>query len=407
LDTSVVERFIRYVKIDTQSDSASTTTPSTQKQLDLAHLLVSELEEIGLSDVTLDAHGIIMATLPANQEGAPTIGFIAHMDTSPDLSGTRVNPQMVEYKGGDLLLNQENRVVLSPNEFPELTKYAGQTIITTDGTTLLGADNKAGIAEIMAAMAYLTTHPEIPHGTIRVGFTPDEEIGRGADHFDVARFHADFAYTVDGGEIGELQYENFNAANAKIKIRGRNVHPGTAKNKMINANQVGIEFHNLLPVNKRPEYSENYEGFVHLTHFSGTADEAELRYIIRDHNHLKFEGLKKEMERAVDFINARYGDGTLLLDLKDSYFNMEEKILPVMHVIELARQAMLDSGVEPMVRPIRGGTDGARLSYMGLPCPNLFTGGHNFHGRYEFIPVKSMHKAVEVVIRLVELATQK
>jgi tripeptide aminopeptidase len=406
LETTVVERFIRYVKIDTQSDPASTSTPSTAKQLDLARILVDELKEIGLSEVGLDTNGVVMATLPANRNGTPTIGFIAHMDTSPDMSGSNVNPQIVEYHGGDLVLNQKEGVVLSPSEFPDLHKYIGQTLITTDGTTLLGADNKAGVAEIMASMAYLTAHPEIPHGTIRVGFTPDEEIGRGADHFDVAKFNADFAYTLDGGEIGELQYENFNAANATIKIRGRNVHPGTAKDKMINALQVGIDLHNQLPVNKRPEFSDHYEGFLHLTHFSGIVDQADIRYILREHDRQKYELLKDELRRAVDFINARYGDGTVMLDLKDSYFNMKEKIEPVMYIIELARQAMLDTGIEPLVRPIRGGTDGARLSYMGLPCPNIFTGGHNYHGRYEFIPVLSMHKAVEVVVRIAELAAK-
>ena len=406
METNVIDRFLRYVKIDTQSDPASTSVPSTEKQLDLARLLVDELNQIGLTDVSLDEFGVVMATLPANQPDAPTIGLIAHMDTSPDMSGTNVNPQLTVYPGGDLVLNQDLGVVLSPREFPDLEKYVGQTLITTDGTTLLGADNKAGVAEIMAAVQHLAEHPEIPRANVRVGFTPDEEVGRGADHFDVKRFGADFAYTLDGGEIGELQYENFNAASAKLKIRGRNVHPGTAKNKMINANQVGIDLHNLLPVNRRPEFSDHYEGFLHLTHFNCTVDEGEMRYIIREHDREKFEGLKDELQRAVTFINQRYGEGTLQLDLKDSYYNMKEMILPVMHIIELARQAMLDSGVTPLVRPIRGGTDGARLSYMGLPCPNIFTGGHNYHGRYEFIPVESMHKAVQVVVRLVELAVK-
>lgn len=407
MNTSVVERFLRYVKIYTTSDSSSSAFPSTARQLDLARLLVDELKAIGLKDVSLDGNGYVMATLPGNVDSAPVIGFVAHVDTTPDLSGEGVNPQVTVYEGGDLVLNAGLGVVLSPREFPDLNKYVGKTLITTDGTTLLGADDKAGVAEIMAAMEYLAAHPEIPHGTIRVGFTPDEEIGRGADRFDVDRFKADFAYTLDGGEIGELQYENFNAANARISIRGRNVHPGTAKDKMINALQIGVDLQNLLPPHLRPEHTDHYEGFLHLTHFTGTVDSAELRYIIREHDRQKFEGLKDALKRAVDFLNARYGAGVVTLDLRDSYFNMKEKIEPVMHIIDLARQAMLAAGVTPIVRPIRGGTDGARLSYMGLPCPNLFTGGHNYHGRYEFIPAYAMEKAVEVIVKIAELVATK
>jgi tripeptide aminopeptidase len=406
LKTPVVDRFIRYAKIFTESDPASDTFPSTSRQLDLARLLVEELKQIGLVDVSLDENGYVMATLPANVENAPTIGFIAHMDTNPDMTGENVNPQIVSYQGGDILLNAENNIVLSPQDFPILNKYVGQTLITTDGNTLLGADDKAGIAEIMAAVEFLAQHPEIPHATIRVGFTPDEEIGRGADRFDVQKFNADFAYTMDGGEIGELQYENFNAANAKIFIQGRNVHPGTAKNQMINALQIAINLHQMLPPHLRPEHTDHYEGFFHLTEIKGNVDAAEMRYIIREHDRQKFEEMKAILLRAVQYQNELYGSDRIKVDLRDSYYNMKEKILPVMHIIELAKRAMLDVGITPIIRPVRGGTDGARLSYMGLPCPNIFNGGHNYHGRYEFIPVESMEKAVQVIVRIAELAVQ-
>lgn len=406
MKTSVVDRFIRYAKIFTESDPASETFPSTSRQLDLARLLVEELNQIGLTDVTLDENGYVMATLPANVENAPTIGFIAHMDTNPDMTGENVNPQLVQYQGGDIVLNTEKNIILSPRDFPILNKYIGQTLITTDGNTLLGADDKAGIAEIMAAVEYLAQHPEIPHATIRVGFTPDEEIGRGADRFDVQKFNADFAYTMDGGEIGELQYENFNAANAKISIQGRNVHPGTAKNQMINALQVAINLHQMLPPHLRPEHTDHYEGFFHLTSIQGNVDFAEMRYIIREHDRQKFEEMKALLLRAVEFQNQLFESERIKIDLRDSYYNMKEKITPVMHIIELAKQAMLDVGVTPIIRPVRGGTDGARLSYMGLPCPNIFNGGHNYHGRYEFIPVESMEKAVQVIVRIAELAVQ-
>ncbi|MEW6179662.1 MAG: peptidase T [Chloroflexota bacterium] len=404
MKTSVVDRFIRYAKIHTQSDPSSNTSPSSSRQLDLANLLVEELKQIGLVEVALDENGYVMATLPATVENAPTIGFIAHMDTSPDMTGENVNPQIREYQGGDIVLNREKNIILSPNDFPILNKYIGQTLITTDGNTLLGADDKAGIAEIMAAVEYLAQHPEIPHAAIRVGFTPDEEIGRGADRFDVKKFNADFAYTMDGGEIGELQYENFNAANAKITIQGRNVHPGTAKNQMINALQIAVNLHQMLPPHLRPEHTEHYEGFFHLTNISGNVDYAEMRYIIREHDRQKFENMKTLLLRSIQFQNELYETELIKMDLRDSYYNMKEKIQPVMHIIELAKRAMLDVGVTPIIRPVRGGTDGARLSYMGLPCPNIFNGGHNYHGRYEFIPVESMEKAVEVIVRIAELA---
>mgnify|MGYP001408306307 CR=1 FL=1 len=406
MKTSVVDRFIRYAKIHTESDPASESFPSTSRQLNLAKLLVEELKQVGLVDISLDENGYVMATLPANVENAPTIGFIAHMDTNPDMTGENVNPQIVHYQGGDIILNPEKNIVLSPQDFPVLNNYIGQTLITTDGNTLLGADDKAGIAEIMAAVEYLVQHPEIPHAAIRVGFTPDEEIGRGADRFDVQKFNADFAYTMDGGEIGELQYENFNAANAKIFIQGRNVHPGTAKNQMINALQIAINLHQMLPPHLRPEHTDHYEGFFHLTHIQGSVDSAEMRYIIREHDRQRFEEMKALLLRAVQFQNELYGSERIKIDLRDSYYNMKEKILPVMHIIELAKQAMLDVGVTPIIRPVRGGTDGARLSYMGLPCPNIFNGGHNYHGRYEFIPVESMEKAVQVIVRIAELAIQ-
>lgn len=406
--SSVLERFIRYVKIDTQSDHASPTWPSTAKQLDLARLLVHEMESMGMKDVSLDENGYVMGSIPANVKGkVPAIGLIAHMDTSPSASGANVNPHLVEaYDGGDIVLNTEKGYILSPRQFPELANYAGQTLVTTDGGSLLGADDKAGLAEILAACQVLLENPDLPHGAIRVGFTPDEEVTRGADRFNIEKFGADFAYTIDGGEIGELQYENFNAAKAQVTLHGRAVHPGSSKNRMVNAILLAMEFDALLPVAERPSYTENYEGFFHLDKMAGTVDEAHMEYLLRDHDMDKFGAKKALIKSAVEFMNAKYGPGTVEATLTDEYQNMKELIKPVWHVIETARQAMLDSGVTPIVIPIRGGTDGAKLSYRGLPTPNIFTGGHNFHGRYEYIPVESMEKAVQVILRIIELYAQ-
>lgn len=404
---NIVDRFFKYVKIDTQSDENNTETPSTQKQFDLAREVEKEMIEMGLSDVSLDENCYLMATLPANTDKeVPTIGFVAHFDTSPDMSGKNVSPRIVEnYDGTDIILNEELNIVTSPKDFPELLKFVGDDIIVTDGTTLLGADDKAGIAEIMDAMQYLINNPQIKHGKIRIGFTPDEEIGRGADKFDVEKFGAEWAYTMDGSEIGELEYENFNAAAAKISIQGRNVHPGYAKNKMINALHVANELVQMLPVNERPEYTEKYEGFFHLIGINGTVDEATVTYIIRDHDRDLFENRKKEMEQAVAFLNTRYNNG-LTLEMRDQYYNMREKVEPVMHIVDLAHRAMEELDITPIVKPIRGGTDGARLSFMGLPCPNIFAGGMNFHGRYEFIPVRALEKASQVVVKIAELVAQ-
>lgn len=401
---NLIDRFISYVKIDTQSDENSNQTPSTSKQFNLAKELERELNDIGLSEISLDNNCYLMATLPANtHKKVPTIGFIAHLDTSPDMSGQNVKPRIVKnYDGNDIILNEVSNIVLSPNDFPELLNHKGEDLIVTDGNTLLGADDKAGVAEIMTAIEYLLDHPEIKHGKIRIGFTPDEEIGRGPDKFDVEKFGAKWAYTMDGGEIGELEYENFNAASAKITIQGRNVHPGYAKNKMINALHIANELVSMLPANERPEYTEGYEGFFHLTSIQGTVDEATISYIIRDHDRTKFENRKKQMVNAVNFLNTIY-DHRIKLELKDQYYNMREKIEPVPHVIDYAFRAMQEVGVTPIVRPIRGGTDGARLSFMGLPCPNIFAGGLNFHGRYEFIPIPSMYKAVDVIVKIAEL----
>lgn len=400
----VVERFLRYVRLNTQSDPEGESCPSTKGQLELGKALVEELQEIGLADAAMDARGYVMASLPGNiDREVKTIGFIAHMDTSPDASGANVKPALVEYKGGDILLNREKNIVLSPADFPELKDYEGQSLIVTDGTTLLGADDKAGIAEIITAVEYLCAHPEIPHGTIKIAFTPDEEIGRGADFFDVAKFNADFAYTVDGGPLGELEYENFNAASAKLTFQGRNVHPGTAKNTMINSMLIAMEYNSLLPVGERPEYTEGYEGFIHLTDIRGDVEQTKMQYIVRDHCQDLFTRKKDIMEQAADFINKKYGPGTVDLQLTDSYYNMKEKIEPVFDIVLLAKKAMEAVGVEPRITPVRGGTDGARLSYMGLPCPNIFTGGHNYHGRFEFIPIDSMNKAVAVILKIIEL----
>ncbi|MCS5421597.1 MULTISPECIES: peptidase T [Psychrilyobacter] len=400
--SKLVERFINYVKFDTQSDENSTTCPSTEKQLKLAVFLKDEMIGMGLEDVTLDENGYLMATLPSNTDrDVPTFGFVAHMDTAPAFSGKDIKPKFVDYKGGDIVLNEEKNIVLSPKDFKELDSYIGETLITTDGTTLLGADDKAGIAEILTAMEYLMDHPEIKHGKIRIGFTPDEEIGAGADLFDVEKFGAEFAYTIDGGRLGEVEYENFNAASAKIKIRGRSVHPGTAKDQLVNALQIGIELHNLLPVNQRPEFTVGYEGFYMLSEMSGDISNAKLDYIIRDHHMEKFIEKKEFIGQAVELLNKKYNNA-IELELKDSYYNMKEKIEEKMEVFDIARDSMIELGIEPVIKPVRGGTDGARLSYMGLPCPNIFTGGHNFHGQYEYIPVSSMERAVEVIVKISE-----
>ena len=404
--SNVVERFIRYVKIDTQSDPHSITHPSTAKQLDLARLLVDELNALGLRDVILDDYGGVMARLPANIDAPiPAIGFLAHMDTSPDLSGEHVNPQIVEhYDGGDIILDEVHSIVLSPATFPELKKYTGQAIITTDGHTLLGADDKAGVAEIMAALDILTSHPEMKHGELCIGFTPDEEIGQGVKYFDIQRFGAQYAYTIDGGEVGSAEYETFNAAHAVLRVKGRNVHPGSAKDKMVNAALLAMEFNAMLPAVERPEHTSGYEGFYHLTSIKGSVEEAEARYIIRDHDRQKFEARKQQMQSIAAILNARYGD-RLSLEITDTYYNMGEKIKPVMPIFEAATRAIQAVGLTPLVVPVRGGTDGSQLSFRGLPTPNIFTGGHNAHGRYEYIPVESMEKAVEVILKIIELST--
>ncbi|SFK91345.1 peptidase T. Metallo peptidase. MEROPS family M20B [Porphyromonadaceae bacterium KH3CP3RA] len=404
----IVDRFIKYARIDTQSDENNTQTPSTQKQFNLAKEVEQEALEMGLTDVSLDNNCYLMATLPANtQKKLPVIGFIAHFDTSPDMSGKNVNPRIIKnYDGKEIILNESKEVVLSPADFPELLHHVGEDIIVTDGTTLLGADDKAGIAAIMNAMQYLIDHPEIEHGKIRIGFTPDEEIGRGADKFDVAKFGTDWAYTIDGSEVGELEYENFNAASAKIEIQGRNVHPGYAKGKMVNALHLANELIALLPENERPEHTVGYEGFFHLISLNGTVEEANLSFIIRDHDREKFEERKRLMVRVVDALNKKYGD-RLTLQMKDQYYNMREKVEPVKYIVDYAYQAMEEIGVKPNVKPIRGGTDGARLSFMGLPCPNIFAGGMNFHGKYEFLPVPSMKKASEVIVKIAEIVARE
>jgi tripeptide aminopeptidase len=405
----LLERFLRYISIDTQSDPASTTFPSTEKQLNLSRLLVDELKALGLDDAHLDQHGYVMATLPANTDkDIPVIGFLAHVDTSPDMDCKDIKPQIIEnYDGKDILLNKDKDMYLRVSDFPELGKYVGQTLITTDGTTLLGADDKAGIAEIMTALEELVANPNIKHGTIKVGFTPDEEIGKGVDHFDVKKFGAQYAYTLDGGEVGELEFENFNAAYAKVKVQGRNVHPGMAKHKMINSMIIGAEFNDMLPVFDRPEFTEHYEGFFHLIKFDGTVEESTLQYIIRDHDRQKFEDRKVLIQQVADFMNRKYGPGTFTIEMKDQYYNMREKVEPVYHIVEIAEQAMKDLGIKPHIKPIRGGTDGSRLSYMGLPCPNIFAGGHNFHGKYEFIPLESMEKAARVILKVINLYYEK
>ncbi len=403
--SEVVERFNRYIRIDTESARGSDTFPSTLKQLDLAKLLKEELLNLGLVDVSLDEYGYVMGTLPANiDKQVPVVGFLAHMDTSPDLSGKDVNPQFIEgYDGGPIVLNQAKNIILSPEQFPDLKKYVGETLITTDGTTLLGADDKAGIAQIMTALSVLIANPQIKHGAIKVGFTPDEEVGHGVDHFDVAKFGADFAYTLDGGEVGELQFENFNAASATLTINGRNVHPGKAKDKMLNAILVGMEYNSLLAVNERPEFTDKYEGFIHIYQFNGTVEEAKVEFIIRDHDRAKFEAKKVAMQQAADFINNKYGAGTVKVEIEDQYFNMKEMVQPHPEIIKVAEDAMNELGIKVIYEPIRGGTDGSRLSYMGLPTPNIFTGGHYAHGKYEFIPVFALEKGVDVIVKIAEL----
>lgn len=403
----VLDRFLEYVKIDTKSDPKSTTCPSTMIQKNLGNLLVDEMKTMGLSDVYMDEHGYVYGTLKGNVENKPAIGFIAHMDTSPDFSGKDVKPQIIkDYDGLDIVLNKEEDIVMTVKDFPSLSKYKGQTIITTDGTTLLGADNKAGIAEILSAVEYLIHHPEVKHGDVKIGFTPDEEIGRGANLFDVETFNADFAYTVDGGEIGGIEYENFNAASATVKINGRNIHPGSAKDKMINAIHIGNELSSMLPTAQRPEHTELYEGFIHLNDFNASVEHGEMLFIIRDHDMAKFEHKKKVVEKAVEYLNFKYGEGVVDLELTDSYFNMKEKVVEKMHIIDTAKEAMHVLNIEPQTFPVRGGTDGARLSYMGLVTPNLFTGGANFHGKFEFIVEESMESAVQVIVKILELYGQ-
>jgi tripeptide aminopeptidase len=405
----IIERFFSYVTIDTESDPNSKTTPSTKKQWDLANKLCEELKSIGMEDVTIDENAYIMATLPSNvKHNVPTIGFIAHFDTSPDFTGANVKPQIVEnYNGKDIVLNAKQNIVLSPDYFDDLLLYKGQTLITTDGTTLLGADDKAGICEIVSAMEYLINHPEIKHGKIRVGFTPDEEIGRGAHKFDVKKFGADWAYTMDGSQVGELEYENFNAAGAVVKVKGKIVHPGYAKGKMINSMYIAQEFINSLPRLETPEHTEGYEGFFHLTSIKGEVDETELQYIIRDHDRGHFEARKEVMQKLTNELNAQYGRKVIEIEIKDQYYNMKEKVEPVMHIVDIAEKAMKQLGIKPLIKAIRGGTDGSQLSYMGLPCPNIFAGGHNFHGRYEYVPVESMVKATQVICKIAELTAKQ
>ncbi len=403
-DMNPTDRFLKYISFDTQSSETAGTTPSTPGQLVLARELANELEALGLDEVSLDGNGYLMATLPATPgcEEVPVIGFIAHLDTSPDASGADIRPRIVKYEGGDIVLNEQDGTVLSPRQFPELKEYAGQEIIVTDGRTLLGADDKAGVAAIISAVAYLKEHPEIVHGKIRIGFTPDEEIGAGADHFDVEKFGCKWAYTIDGGQIGELEYENFNAASAKVTFKGLNVHPGYAKNKMVNASYLAMEFASWLPVAQRPEHTEGYEGFFHLTHVCGTVEEATLSYIIRDHERSLFEEKKKSLQWFVNRMNEMH-PGSTSLEIRDQYYNMREVVEPNKFIIDYAFRAMTAVGVTPLVKPIRGGTDGARLSFMGLPCPNIFAGGHNFHGRFEFLPVPSLEKCMQTIVKIAEL----
>lgn len=401
----MINRFINYVKIDTQSNENNDTCPSTQGQWTLAKLLVDELKQIGMTDVTVDENSYVMATLPPNTEKeVPTIGFLAHIDTATDFTGANVKPQIIEnYAGDDITLNPDLNVTLSPKDYPELKNYVGHTLITTDGTTLLGADNKAGIAEIMSAMSYLINNPEIKHGKIRVAFTPDEEIGRGPHKFDVKAFDASYAYTVDGGPLGELQYESFNAAAAKVTFQGNNVHPGTAKGKMVNSAKLAMDFHNKLPDKEAPEFTENYEGFYHLLSIDGDVEKTKLYYIIRDHDRRKFNDKKTYLEQLAKSFGDKYGENSVSLEMKDQYYNMGEKIEPVKEIVDIAYQAMKNLEIDPLVKPIRGGTDGSQLSFMGLPTPNIFTGGENFHGKYEYISVDNMEKAAKTIVEIAKL----
>ena len=401
----LVDRFIRYAKINTQSDENSKTSPSTVSQIEFANMLADELSNIGMDEVGVDENGYLMATLPANiNKEIPVVGFIAHLDISPDLKITEINPQLMELRyGKHLVLNVKNNIVLSPLDYPVLNNYVGQMLVVTDGQSNLGADDKAGIAEIVTAMEILTAHPEIKHGPVRIAFTPDEEIGRGADKFNVKKFNAAFAYTLDGGGIGEIQYENFNAAKAKITIQGLNVHPGSAKNKMKNSMLIAMELNSMLPAYETPEHTEHYEGFYHLTELTGSVENTSMNYIVRDHDKGRFERKKELLIKIVDHLNLKYGPRTVKLIMMDQYYNMKEKIEPVFPIVDLAVNAMKAAGIVPRVVPVRGGTDGARLSYMGLPCPNLFAGGHNFHSRFEFIPVPSMEKAVDMIVKIVEI----
>lgn len=405
----ILNRFLSYVKIDTESDPNSTTTPSTEKQWTLARLLAEELKRIGLVDVSIDEHAYVMGTLPSNvAHDVPAIGFISHFDTSPDFTAAKVSPQVIEnYNGKAIVLNAEQNIVLSPDYFEDLLLYKGQTLITTDGTSLLGADDKAGVCEIVSAMEYLVQHPEIKHGPIKVGFTPDEEIGRGAHKFDVNKFGAQWAYTMDGSQIGELEYENFNAASAEVRIHGKIVHPGYAKGKMVNSMYYAQKFIDSLPKNETPEQTEGYEGFYHLHHMEGKVEKTILKYIIRDHDYTLFEARKTTVKQLVEAFDRKYDKATFEVEIKDQYFNMKEKVLPVMHSVEIAEQAMRSLGIEPLIKPIRGGTDGSQLSYMGLPCPNIFAGGHNFHGRYEYVPLESILSAIKVICKIAELTQSK
>lgn len=405
---NLLDRFLRYIAVDTQSDPESESQPSSAKQLDLLNMLCNELKEMGV-EATIDEYGYVMGSIPSNSgENIPAIGFIAHVDTSPDASGSGIKPHIIkEYDGKDILLDPATGLSLRTGDFPELKGYAGQTIITTDGTTLLGADDKAGVAEIMDAVQYIMSHPEFRHGSVKIAFTPDEEIGRGVVKFDVGRFGADYAYTMDGGAIGELEYENFNAASATVHIQGRNIHPGYAKGKMRNAILIGMELNGLLPVEQRPEFTEGYEGFIHIVGFNGTVEEATFSYIIRDHDMKLFEDKKEMVKKCAGFINQKYGEGTATVDIRHQYYNMRKEVEPHYHIIEKAVKAMEMEGIKPHIQPIRGGTDGSNLSFMGLPCPNIFAGGHNFHGKLEYVPLESMEKASKVILNIVSLFADK
>ena len=406
---ALLERFLKYVSIHTTSDENTGLVPSTPQQMEFAKILAEELKDMGMQDVSLDKKGYLMATLPSNiDKDVPTVGFISHLDTSPDMSGKNVKPRIMEnYDGNDIILNEKENIVLSPKQFPELTMYRGQSLVVTNGLTLLGADDKAGIAEIMTAMDYFIKNPDVKHGKVRIAFNPDEEIGLGAHHFDVEKFGCQYAYTMDGGEIGELEYENFNAAGAKVTFYGTNVHPGYAKNKMVNSMKIATKFMATVPANESPEYTDGYEGFYHLTGIGGDVEKTTVSYIIRDHDRKKFEERKAHLQMLVDKINSEFGDNTATLEVKDQYYNMKEKVEPVKYIVDIASEAIRQAGVEPKVKPIRGGTDGAQLSFKGLPCPNIFAGGHNFHGKYEFVPIQSMEKATEVIKNIIKIVANR